>query len=425
MPSTSSKRRLWPISVGNSLSGLHMSRSPSVDVALIALLNLVSAGGLIGLVLMGPTVPAGLPEAILVGILALAVALGVRCVSGRLSGTGAAANDVVPDVGVVEPTIDPEAPAEAFAELSAQAVRSRDELQQVQRTMHEAVATLTRGFEQIAEHARRDVGGAGAGDRITYERFADECSGILRNLVGNIVGGVERSTTMIERMGSMRAQIGDVNRILIEIEAIASQTNLLALNAAIEAARAGDAGRGFAVVADEVRALSNRTQLFSQEIRQRSAAIEQSVDQAVQSSSEMAVSDRALANDSNTHLDGLLRMMTDLGDQRRIEEAEQQSQAREQVARTTDAAAVAMQFQDIASQLIDHVHRRIDAANALIEALQTLSAPLAAGTPATRAALGEAVVRVREAVVRAREVTAHCPVSSQVASMTTGSVDLF
>ena len=67
-------------------------------------------------------------------------------------------------------------------------------------------------------------------------------------------------------MRSLMDEMNEINRLLANIESVASETNLLAVNASIEAARVGAAGKGFAVVAGEVRTLAGRTSTMADEI---------------------------------------------------------------------------------------------------------------------------------------------------------------
>lgn len=85
----------------------------------------------------------------------------------------------------------------------------------------------------------------------------------LEHQMGIIQNTVEKSSKIVDQLGSRSIEIGEIVHI---ISNISEKTNLLALNASIESARAGEHGKGFSVVAEEVKKLAVQSNESSKQI---------------------------------------------------------------------------------------------------------------------------------------------------------------
>lgn len=112
------------------------------------------------------------------------------------------------------------------------------------------------------------------------------------------------ASEMIDSLGKLSAEIGDIVEL---IDGISAQTNLLALNAAIEAARAGEAGRGFSVVADEIRELAEESSTATGRIDLLIQKIQDSVNDTIkrmaESGNNVAESVTAIENTEQSFID--------------------------------------------------------------------------------------------------------------------------
>ncbi|GGN12482.1 methyl-accepting chemotaxis protein [Actinoplanes campanulatus] len=101
-------------------------------------------------------------------------------------------------------------------------------------------------------------------------------------------GAVNTAREAAETVRRLDQASGEIGSILMVIKTIAEQTNLLALNATIEAARAGEMGKGFAVVASEVKDLAQETARATEDISQKTTAIQASTGEVTEAIARIA-----------------------------------------------------------------------------------------------------------------------------------------
>ncbi len=329
------------------------------------------------------------------------------------------------------PATASQADAEAYSARGSELCRSAAaDLERVKDLLAEAVHKLVASFGAMNEHiqSQRDLAvsithgiqgdgqGDGQGEQLHFADFVMETSRTLESFVDNTVDTSRIAMGLVETMERINQESAAMLQCLDQIEGIAKQTNLLALNAAIEAVRAGEAGRGFSVVANEVRNLSQHTNEFSRQIRERMEAVQGSLAEANESIHRVATIDMSFALQSKHRVqETMLRLeRLNVG---MADAAREIDQHAAQVACHVNQAVTAMQFQDMTSQLIEHTRRRMAA---LEDMMQGLAQGLA-DSPDPVEGLRLALFRANAAAERER--ARHSAVAQQ--SMATGEIELF
>lgn len=202
-------------------------------------------------------------------------------------------------------------------------------------------------------------------------RFTEQSHDIVNSYVKTLESMTGNSSIIVTNFNQMTGHVNDVVSLLNDVNDITSQTDLLALNAAIEAARAGEAGRGFAVVADEVRNLSQRTNLFSDQIRSLIMQTQQTIEKVSINVGEMADADMSSAKQAQSQVTEMWQEMAALNDG-----ATSQASTIADLSITIQShvmsGIISLQFEDIARQLVDHISNRSEHLEGFVNALIAL-----------------------------------------------------
>lgn len=162
--------------------------------------------------------------------------------------------------------------AEAISEVAAGSDNQN-------RTIEKVMSNVAQNAEDVRRMGQQAAGAADSSKAVAHKAEDGEIAAERAvNQMDQIEETVERSATVVAKLGTMSQEIG---HIVETISDIAGQTNLLALNAAIEAARAGESGRGFSVVAEEVRKLAEQSDQAAQQIATLIGGIQAETENAV------------------------------------------------------------------------------------------------------------------------------------------------
>lgn len=204
-------------------------------------------------------------------------------------------------------------------------------------------------------------------------RFATQVEHIVGQFVGTVETLKQSGDQVANNFEQIHAQVDTVSGLLGDIDQITSQTDLLALNAAIEAARAGDAGRGFAVVADEVRNLAQRTNVFSEQIRDMLRGIETSLKQVNQSMEGATNADLSGAYSANAAVAEMWQDIETLNG-KAAEQAMAITSISEKIHTLVMESVVSLQFEDIVTQLLARIQEQTQQMEAYIHEVSRNSA---------------------------------------------------
>lgn len=254
---------------------------------------------------------------------------------------------------------------------------ARNDINQAKKIQSEAIEGLINGFRGLESDAKYQVEiihsligaiGKTSGVGADGKGVKGETQELIQIFVDSITTMRDGSIQLVNSLNLLGERLSEIDKMLGEIDGISGQTNLLALNAAIEAARAGETGRGFAVVADEVRTLSQRSNHFSNEIREIFSDIKHKMQNAGNIVATMASKDMNVALSSQGRIDEIMNDMHKNNEKVSVG-LKDVSSITDKISANVGVLVRSLQFEDMNKQLLDFTSNRVEHVNTVLKTI--------------------------------------------------------
>ncbi|WP_434358489.1 methyl-accepting chemotaxis protein [Parasalinivibrio latis] len=255
----------------------------------------------------------------------------------------------------------------------------REQLSRQIQIVNDAVETLNHAFfgmqetcsrqVDLANHMVSDLLSDDENNEFSLSHVLPTTENAIDHYIGILVKVSEKSIASVHSIQDMSDKLGDVFKLLDDVNSLSDQTNLLALNAAIEAARAGEMGRGFGVVAEEVRRLANRASELNAEIQTNITTARNTVELTNNTVGEIASIDMTTAIESKDEITRLLKGVQRINNEVKGD-VQQLNEMSGDLGGAVSASIRGLQFADIISQQGQHVLNELDLLKRLADAIQ-------------------------------------------------------